>query len=284
MHSQESPLDPAGCLYIVTRYLQAQGWQLVAPQELARQIWPDLEKRDLRAKAATKQVETQAWQRYAEILHAYCCQPGGELYEQAWSELRTWLQRQIRYLQPEPHEPEVVIQEVLADLHRRLCKSPLKTPRALWAFVLQGMKNKNRDLFRRRTANIRGGGNELYLEEITKQFEGEAYDPEERLMAGDAQQRETESRVADEELSEQLREFFRRYLPTTFQQQVAEASFVDGLSPKEIAQLMSKQAHEIRLAKARVVQALRALPPEEKEQLQAILGSVLNPEQGADDD
>ena len=253
------------------QYMQGQAWRLIDPQGLADQIWVDLADQDL-SQVTVKQVQDQVWQRYAEVLHEACCQPPGDVHEQAWSELLQWLEKQVGYLSAAPKDTDRLIQEVVISLHEKLEKAPLKAPRALWSYSLQALNRKNIDLNRRDTAVKRGGGGELYLEELAAgdpDADQHAWDEKKTTLGSEP--RVTEKTVINREISHQVRAFFQAHLSTDLQRQVAEAHFLDGLSPRDIAQLMGKQPHEIRLVKARAVQKLRNLSPDECQALLEIL-------------
>ncbi|MBU1662372.1 MAG: sigma-70 family RNA polymerase sigma factor [Chloroflexi bacterium] len=275
MHSEVNSLEQARCIYIVTQYMLGQGWQLVDSCELAERIWRDVTGQNLSGREAVEYVQNQVWQRYAAILHDGCCQSENELHNQAWGELSCWLTKQVRYLTPAPHEPDVLIQETLSNLHHRLSQSPIKARRAFFAYALQIMRRKNIDLHRRRTAVKRGGDDELYLEELEAEYpEGERRHWEEKTITRGGEPRAMEKAVITAEIRQQIRAFFHAHLLTTLQRQVAEAHFLDGLSPVEIARLMGKRPHEIRMLKARVVKRLRSLPPDARQSLLDILGAI----------
>jgi DNA-directed RNA polymerase specialized sigma24 family protein len=120
----------------------------------------------------------------------------------------------------------------------------------------------------------RGGGDGLYLEEIPfRSMDADGDDPhwEDAIpdTAKDAQY--IEETTAMQDIRQKMQAFFRTYLTSDLQIQVAEAHFLDGLTPKEIAQLMGKHSHEIRMLKARVIQQLRSLPQEKRQILLEIL-------------
>ena len=259
-------LSEAQCVATVAQYLLGQGWQLVSPTELGAQIWARLQGKGLAAAAATQPIQHEVWQLYGAILHDHCQQN----HDQAWTELTTWLQRQTPRLVNSPSEQEEAVQESVIALQRQLQEAPLNAPRAFFAFALQVLRRMVVDLHRRRTAVMRGGGNDLSLEEM-----GEESDNwEEQVAAPPEEGQSVEMHVANKEIRQQLQTFFRRHLPTELQWQVAEAHFLDGLSPVEIAALMGKPAHEIRLVKARIVQKLQNLAELDRQQLLAILGQV----------
>lgn len=276
MSSQTTPLDQAQCNYLVTQYLLGQGWDLVNPQQLAKRVWRRLKKQGLAGDAAIKAVQQETWQLYGETLHDCCRRPDHEGYEKAWTELRAFLSRQAHRLESYPQERERLVQETSIDLQARLNQAPIETPRAFLVYVLNAMRTKNIDLHRRRTAVKRGEDKTLSLEEIGAGDPDEDRDNawEKQLSADKGEWRTMETAVANAEVRRQLQSFFSTHLPTDLQQQVAEAHFLDGLSPAEIAQLMSKQPHEIRMVKARVVQKLRNLAPKDKQQLLDILGRL----------
>jgi len=259
------------CTNIVMQYMQGQAWRLINPQDLADQIWVDLANQGS-SQVTVKQVQDQVWQRYAKVLHEACCQPPGDMHEQAWFELLQWLEKKVGFLPATPKDTDRLIQEVVISLHEKLEKTPLKTPRALWSYALQALNRKNIDLNRRDTAVKRGGGDELYLEELEADDPGsEQHAWEETQRTPGTEPRVTEKFLINGEIRSQIRAFFQMHLPTDLQRQVAEAHFLDGLSPREIAQLMGKQPHEIRQAKARAVQKLRGLPTDILEPLLEII-------------
>ena len=271
MLTETPTIDKEYCTNITMQYMQGQAWRLIDPQDLTDQIWGNLTDQDI-SQVTVKQIQDQVWQRYAKVLHEACCQPPGDVHEQAWSELLQWVEKQVGYLSAAPKDTDRLIQEVLISLHEKLEKTPLKTPRALWSYALQALNRKNIDLNRRDTAVKRGGGDELYLEEL------EAYGPgneqhawEEKQRTPGTEPRVTEKFVINGEIRSQIQAFFQMHLPSDLQRQVAEAHFLDGLSPREIAQLMGKQPHEIRQAKARAVQKLRDLPADILEPLLEII-------------
>jgi len=268
----ETPsIDKEKCASIVMQYMQGQGWRLIDPIDLTDQIWGNLADQES-SQVTVKEIRNHVLQRYAVILHEACCQHLGDVHEQAWSELLQWLEKQVRYLSPAPMDSDRLIQEVLISLHEKLEKTPLKAPRAFWAFILQMLKRKNIDLNRRDTAVKRGGGDELYLEEL--EIDDDQYSWEEKKRPPGIKPRVTEKDVIDDEIRNRIRALFKAHLPTNLQQKVAEAHFLDGLTPREIAQLMGKQPHEVRLLKARAVQKLRNLPPDEYQTLLEILEKI----------
>ncbi len=265
--------DYARCCQCVRQYLTAQGWQLADPLELASQIWQDLSAPLPSESTAVKAIQTQVWQRYAVFLHENCRQPGSDRCEQAWTELYRWLRQQAHRFTADRDEQDSLVQLAISDLQARLEQSPLKAPRALWAYALQTMRAKMIDEHRRRTAVMRGDGLELSLEEISAGQSGPAEsDWEEHISDHETSERSVEDHVANEQVRQQLRDFFRTHLATDLQLRVAEEHFLNGLSPQEIARLLGKKPHEIRMIKARIVQTLHHLPPEAHRKLLDILG------------
>ena len=271
----ENAIDQEKCVAIIAQYMARQGWDLLEPAELAESIWGDIADQDLSGHAAIERLHSQAWQHYAVILHDSCCQDKSRLYAQGWEELRDWLSKQVRYLSPAPDEPEVLVQETATDLHRTLKRSPLKSPRAFLAYALKALQRKNIDLNRQLMAYKRGNDDELYLAEMeSDSFDDDSYRWDEIKDTQDSETRAMEASVATEEIKEQIRIFFRKHLSTSLQKQVAEAHFLDGLSPSGIAELMGKRPHEIRMVKARVVSKLRDLPPDVHRSLLDVLGAI----------
>jgi RNA polymerase sigma factor (sigma-70 family) len=227
-------------------------------------------------------VQTEVWQHYAIILHDYCRQSAGEDYQRAWVEVNDWLKKQVHRLVANRQEQEEVVQETLSELQDLLRQKPLQAPRAFFAYALQILRRKTIDLHRRRTAVKRGKNAVLSLEGIEESRSDDAdITWEEKISADKEDQRGTERTVVDQEIRQQLLAFFHQHLTTELQRQVATAHFLDGLSPVEIAGLMGKQPHEIRLVKARVVQTLRGLPLDSRQVLLDILGK-LTPEDSND--
>ena len=273
--SEDNPIDQAKCIAIVTQYMAKQGWKLQNPAELVEGIWEDVARQNLSGQVAVERVQSQVWQCYAAILHEHCCQSESHLYNKAWEELRSWLSLQARFLASGPIEPDAVIQEAVTDLHQALQRSPLKSPRAFLAYALNSLRRKNIDLYRRRTAVKRGGDDEIYLTEMKPNSPNDENSPwDEITEIQGSETRSMETSLATEEIKEQIRVFFRNHLSTSLQRQVAEAHFLDGFSPSEIAQLMGKRPHEIRMAKARVVEKLRNLPPVVRQSLLDIIGAI----------
>ena len=268
------PLNRANCHQIVLHYLVAQGWQLIDPSVLADQLWRDFGAQNLTGPAAVNAVQNQVWQHYAMILHDACRQTDYARREQAWAELQRWLQRQSRQLTSDPAEQETLAQDAVTDLQRHLSQTSLKSSRALWAYALQTMRRKQIDEHRRRTAVMRGEGLELSLEEISESRPGgEESDWEEKISTPAEGERSVEDAIITEQIRQQVRAFFQDYLPTDLQRQVAEAHFLDGLTPLEIAELLGKKPHEIRMVKARIVETLRTLPLHTRQKLLDILGA-----------
>lgn len=259
-------LAEADCVYVVAQYLLGQDWQLVSPTELGAQVWARLKERGFAAAPPPQTIHQEAWQLYGVILHNSCHQN----QDRAWTELTTWLQCQIPRITSVQLEQEEAVQEVVIALQQQLQNAPLKTPRAFFAYALQVLRREAIDLHRRHTAVIRGEGKETSLEE----FSEESDNWEEQMTSTTNEGQSVEMHVAEKEIRQQLESFFRRHLTSELQLQVAEAHFLDGLSPVEIAGLMGKQPHEIRLIKARIVQKLQTLDEADQQQLLAILGQI----------
>lgn len=259
-------LAEAHCVTVVAQYLLGQDWQLVSPSELGIQVWARLKERGVATVPTPQTIHQEIWQLYGAILHNNCYQN----QNRAWTELTTWLQCQAHHVTNFPPEQEEAVQETVIALQQQLQNAPLKTPRAFFAYALQVLRREVIDLHRRRTAVMRGEGAESSLEEISEEDDNW----EEQITAATNEWQSVEMHVADKEIREQLENFFRRHLASQLQVEVAEAHFLDGLSPVEIAELMGKRPHEIRLLKARIVQKLQALNEEDRQQLLAILGQI----------
>lgn len=265
-------LNLAVCTHLVGQYLVAQSWQLVEPTELAEAIWVELGEQALAAETAVHAVHTQIWQRYAAILHDACRQPGTAAYERAWQEFGDWLQRQRRSLPWVREDREDVVQEALTSLQAQLEKNSIKAPRTFLMYALQTLRNSAKDMARRQTAVFRGGDNDPLSWEALQETHSE--EPEARLepLAGTKTvDRRVENTVSDRDIRAQLKAFFAQHLTSEQQVMVAELHFLDGLNPKEIAGLLGKQPHEIRMIKFRIVQTLRGLPEADQQRLLAML-------------
>jgi RNA polymerase sigma factor (sigma-70 family) len=269
MLNDEEFLSQGSCLFLTEQYLQGQGWALVDPAEMAAEIWRELAGQGLQGTTAVNAVNTGIWLRYAGCLYHLCRQPGATGYPAAWGELRSWLLRQSGQVTSDNQRQEELVQEVLITLSDRLTTVTLQAPRAFWAYSLQILRNKHIDLHRRAKAVKRGDDSVLSLEEMHDEN-----DWQETLAANQEASRESEDIVADAEIRQQLKALFQQHLGSELQRQVAEAHFLDGLSPVEIGALMGKPAHEIRLVKARVVNTLRHLPTAASRQLDTILGPL----------
>jgi RNA polymerase sigma factor (sigma-70 family) len=169
-----------------------------------------------------------------------------------------------------------MVQETLLALQSALPQSAT----AFLAYAMQTLKRKQIDLNRGGTAEKRGGGNVLSLEGLSgqaKEGDGRSWDEklqEYAISASSANWRTIERAVSDQEVRCQLRQFGLEHLPTELQRQVFEAHFLDGLTPAEIAGLLGKQPHEIRLIKARVVKKIKELSPTAMQQLLEIIGGL----------
>jgi RNA polymerase sigma factor (sigma-70 family) len=265
-----SCMDFSLCQTLVTQTLLAQGWQLADPHTLAQEIWLNA------APLSPREIAKQLPFHYAPHLYAICAEPKHPDFSQAWEELKSWLTKHVPLFTEDPAEQDELVQETLIELHSRLPANPLKAPRALWAYLLQIMRNKRTDHHRRATAVKRGDDTLLALEDLTPAHadppqaadEGASW---EETRGPHTDPRETENQVTDQDLRQRLSTLFRTHLRSETQIQVAEAHFLDGLSPQEIAGLLGKRPHEIRLTKARVVQILRALAPPVRQELFEIL-------------
>lgn len=281
MAGEKQQFDRAFCESIVGAYLAGQGWLLVDPAEMADAIWREVEgagqqEGQQAGQLASQQtkVRTAVWERYAALLHDSCRRPGSERHDAAWSELRAWLARQAPRVNDDPRDQEEIVQEALIDLKHKLDEKPLQAPRALWAYALATLKRKEIDRHRRRTAEKRGEGEVGSLEGLAAAYREEGPGTwEERVQAAGqgSRERATERAVADREVREQLKALFERLFSSSLQLWVAEAHFLDGLRPAEIAGLAGKTPHEIRMVKARAVRKLRSLPAAERQRLLALL-------------
>lgn len=268
---EDNKFDLAACTHLVTQYLLAQKWQLVAPHELATTIYQDLVEVGFGEGAVVEAVQTRVWQHYAKHLHD-CCRHADEAKEaQAWGELRRWLGQQVLRLPTRPEEQEDVIQETLADLQTFLAKNELEAPRAFLMYALQALRRKSIDMNRKQVAVSRGGAqNPLSWEEMNEESPEKVIKVE---STGNVE-RKVENVVSNAELRTKLKAFFQHHLSGDQQLLVAELYFLDGLEPKEIAGLLGKSPHSIRMVKARIVQTLRTLPSDQKGILLEILDEI----------
>lgn len=269
-----TPLDLPACTYLVAAYLLKQEWELVDPLALAQEIYQALAGQ-VRGDP-TETVQTQTWQRYAAILHDACRQPGTAVYERAWWEVGHFLRQQAYQLAVAPDEREDVVQAALADLQSRLSQNGMDAPRAFLVYALNAARRKAIDVSRQRTAVFRGGGqNPLSWEALTEAAaERETAVPSAPPPSQGPPKRQVENSVSDREIRAQLKAFFRQHLSGEQQIVVADMLFLEGLSPREIAGLLQKRPHEIRMVKFRILQTLRGLSPTKKRQLLAILGET----------
>jgi RNA polymerase sigma factor (sigma-70 family) len=269
-----APLDLPACIHLVAAYLLKQEWRLVEPTTLAETIYQELAGQALVGQSAVHAVQTQIWQQYAVILHDACRQPETAVYERAWQELAHWLGQQRKHLPWSAEEREDVVQETVAALKVQLEKSGIKAPRAFLMYALQALRRTAIDEERKRTAVMRGSGHDPLSWELLSEAapEPETAAPSEHLPRAKLPERRTENTVSDHEIRTQLKKFFRQHLHGEQQILVAEMLFLEDLSPKEIAGLLQKQPHEIRMIKFRIVQTLRSLPAAEQQKLLAILG------------
>lgn len=272
MAGEKQQLDRTYCEYVVRAYLDGQGWSLVDPAELADAIWQDLQKQGA---VGRETVETAVWDRYAALIHDHCRRPASAQHNPAWSELKAWLARQAPRITNDPRDQGEIVQEALIDLQKRLNESPLRAPRALWAYALATLRRKAIDLHRKRTAEKRGKGEVGSLEGLAAAYQEEegqgSWEESVQEVGRRPQERATERAVVDREVREQLKALFRKHISSSWQLHVAEAHFLDGLRPAEIAGLTGKTPHEIRMVKARAVRKLRSLPAVERQRLLEIL-------------
>jgi RNA polymerase sigma factor (sigma-70 family) len=253
---------------LVSRYLAGQGWALIEPAGLSNAIWESMA-----GKAAESAVLGQIPRRYGAILHAHCHQPDSAQYEQAWQEVKNYLDRTIGRLESHPSTQQEVIQETLIALQQA---QPLQQPQAFQIVAFQTLRSRHIDWHRRQTAEKRDWRKTVPLEELGKSDEKDTYESgwEKYLRSSKGVWRTIESTVSNQEVRQQLLQFAQKHLSTDLQQMVFEAHFLDGLKPAEIAALLGKQPHEIRLVKARVINKLKSLPPPEIELLLSILGGI----------
>jgi len=268
-------MDFPRCETLVTQYLLGQDWQLADARALALDIWQDLSGREQSVQDPVKFIQTQAALHYAVILHNLLSEPSSGPRERAWAELKTWLTKNAPLLATDSTAQDELVQETLIELHSKLAANPLNAPRALWGYLLQTMRHKRTDHHRRATAVKRGDDTLLSLEELNDEDADEQTSAwQETVAVANALRtdpRDIENQVTDQDLRARLQTLFRAHLRSEMQIQVAEAHFLDGLSPQEIAELLGKRPHEIRLIKARVVKILRALPPPARQELYEIL-------------
>ena len=267
------PFDKSACDYFVSSYLSRQGWFLVDHFEFSNIIWCELQNLGEAKQVSAKKVQSLIWGTYSVVVYNGCCQTEGEYCEQTWEELNTWLTRRAERINPRSADPEVLAQETVAGLFSSLLQLTLE-PRTFLAYALQCLKNKNRDLHRRTNAAKRSAENTLYLEEMNANpSPDQALHWEDKIESLEKSTAPTEMSIETREQRQQIQAFFRVHLRSELQILVAEAHFLAGFSPAEIADQLGKYPHEIRLVKARVVKKLRNLPPEEKQQFLDIVGA-----------
>jgi hypothetical protein len=259
--------DQMQTTHLVIHYLLAQDWQLADDTQFAEAVV-----QAVGSEAPKSAVETQIWQQYAAILHDSCHQPNSESYQRAWYELDSWLRRQRQALPWQPQDQEEAIQETLAALQVQLEKKPLKAPRAFLVYALQTLRRTAIDGERKQTAVSRGGDQEtLSWEALHEAGPDPLAAPMHAEVTQGSFERRVEHTVSEREVHAKLKAFFSQHLKSDQQCLVAELLFLDGLHPKEIADLMHKEPHQIRMVKSRIVQTLRSLPPDEQQALLALL-------------
>ena len=280
---EQAQLDFDACLFQTARYMEAQRWKLVDALSLATRFWPELQGRGLRGRRAREALETAVWQNYAEVLYDSCRQPHGADQERAWIELGRWLEEKARGRISHAQEREDVVQEALIRLHDAFEKDALRAPRALWTFALQALLGSSADRWRRRAAQKRGEDRAESLEANEERRDGRAL-RRQPLTAppGEPSLRPLEDTVIDRDLRRQLEAFFEEHLKSELQLEVAMAYYLEGHTPAEIAALLHKTPHQVRMVKSRLVRALRALPEKETEQLLAILDAAGDEEKDYD--
>lgn len=243
---------------------------------LARAIWNDWEEKS-QTTMNVAFINKQIWWRYAICLHEECCLQveNAPRTERAWTELHKWLLTRISgaSIPSQQQQNEDIVQETIIRLQKQLRNKPLHAPRTLFAMALQTLRNTAIDMYRHETAVMRGGGNERSLEDLGSD-DDEAADWDERLPEQRSDnKRPTETAVANREVRQQLDTFFQQHLNSDLQIQLAQAHFLDGLSPKEIAQLWEWTPARVRVLKARIVQRLRSLSQDERAALLHLLDS-----------
>lgn len=263
-----SKIDEAYTIELTGRYLAGQKWFLRSAEELGREVWQEVSQvAHLSAEQFKKRVEQGIWQKYGELLHNCCLDQTKVLYQPAWEEVAYFMSTKIApNLLSQPDQQQELVQNSLKKLQKKLETEPLNTPRTFLAYIVQVMTSGRVDLHRVQTAQKRGGEDgENYIEELEEKdahWERRATNPGQSV----------ENEVSELEIQQQLEQFFRQHLPTELQYKVAVAHFIEGLEPGEIASLLGKPAHEVRLVKARIVQKLRSLSEEERVRLYQILG------------
>ncbi len=261
-------MDEGKCASLVRQLLINRDWQLASAHELAGEICADIIRQGLTGTAASHAIQRQLQLLYAAILHDHCLRAESPNHDRVWTELRAWLLRQARHTSYQPEKHEDLVQEAVIELQQRLQQAPLRTPRAFLAFALRVLQRKAIDLARSEQAQARGGrATTLALEALTAADIPQAIGE----VQGTSDHRATEASAFGRLDEQQLIAFFEQHLPTDLQQQIAIATFVNGLEPRLIAARLGKPVHEVRLAKARVVERLRRLYAEGHQQLIDIL-------------
>lgn len=260
------------CQFLVAGYLRAQGWTLIDARTLADRIWSDVGRLNLNGPEAANAVKTATWQHYAAVLYDCCRQADETRRELAWEELRQWLETRARAKIGNEAERQDVVQDTLIRLQALIARDGLQAPRALWALALKTLSNCSISRHRRQTAQKRGAGKveSLAPEGLRREGPGprrpSLFEP-----PGDPPLRPLEDLVVNRLQRRQLDAFLAEHLSSDLQLAVARACFLDGLTPVEIAALLQKTPHEVRMVKSRAVRALRALPQVEKERLLSML-------------
>lgn len=272
LQGQKEQLDFDACLFITARYMAAQNWQLIDARSLVERFWPDLQGRGLQGRQAQEAVERAVWQDYAALLYDSCRRAEDVRADRAWSELHHWMAQQARGIVGQAQEREDVVQEALISLHAAFQSDSLQAPRALWAFALQALRNTAISRHRLRATKKRGQDKVESLEE--NQERRQSTPPAQSPLTtepGAPQLRPLEETVINRDRRRQLQAFFEQHLKSELQLTVARAFYLENQTPAEIAALLGKSPHEIRMVKSRIVRTLRSLPPPEMERLLSIL-------------
>ena len=221
MFTKSETVTQSQVIYLVSQYLLGQNWQLIDPVEIGNRVWQLLGGMELATETAVSitttlhAIHTTTWQQYALYLHNACRQANNSSqYQQAWTELNSWLQKQAPQIASHLQEQQDMVQEALQELQDSLQQQGLRVPYTLWAYALQVLRRKHIDLHRKRMAKKRGEDQILSLEEAVADNDDRGTSWEETLTTTQDQKHHTEHVMAQQETRTQLQAFFRRHLPT----------------------------------------------------------------------
>ena len=193
---------------------------------------------------------THLYQHYYHTLHDFCRQPNHLIYEQAWAELAEYLHRYAVSKMPAKDEPDMLAQEALIILQKKLNISPLDQPATIIAYAQQILTSVAISEHRRQNSQKRGSGQVHSLERLAEKGGVDI------AINAHNHFRPTESDAFEQLTRQQVIAGIFAQLPTPAQQQVTKMIFIDGLKAVEIAGILNKKPAQIRQIKARALKRL----------------------------